>query len=62
MGKVIARIHPRGIMSTPSHIAEREISNDFPTDIIGECVTEAMQAETEYNPTSYDYVIVIVFE
>ena len=63
----MAIAYPRGLMKgttlIPSpYISEREISPDFPADVIGECVTGAIQqAVTDgYDPQGDEKFCVVV--
>lgn len=64
MSKIIATPCPRGVnMPVTSLSAIRDITEDLPADVIGECVAEAVQKAWRdgADPAHPDFVMLVQF-
>lgn len=63
MGMVRAAVHPHGVTAGSVVLEEREIAEDLPAGVIGECVTEAVHAAWKrgFDPAIDPFVVIVSF-
>lgn len=64
MAKIVATPCPKGINMPCTHLQSgRDITDDLPADVIGECVTEAVSNawKNGFDPVAPEFVVLVKF-